>query len=292
MRRVVVTLILLLFLLSSVSAVSLLASPPRFEIKNTSHFSGKVTVTNFGNETIEVTIDKKRILKDKIHLLLVDGGASDWIKVKETRFTLKPREYKDVHFEVNVPSNYNYRDAVGALVIRATPKTTPQSKGGGAQFVIMQGAEVIVPIVIGLPGPIKESLKLENFKAPLVIVTPLPGEFKYTLKNTGNTYQNFTGTITLNGWFNTAKINSTGGVYPGDNYTDIITWRPGLWDLGVYGADAKIEYGRYNPQKPLETTSQVIVIPGWLVILIILLIILKFLRRKKIPIKIKIEREK
>jgi len=58
MRRVIMTFILL-FLSSSVSAVSLLVSPTRFEIKNTSHFSGKVTVTNFGNETIEVTIDKK-----------------------------------------------------------------------------------------------------------------------------------------------------------------------------------------------------------------------------------------
>ncbi|RAO79233.1 hypothetical protein [Methanothermobacter tenebrarum] len=291
MRRAIITLILLVFFLSSVSAVNLLVSPTRFEIKNTTHFSGKVTVENFGNETIDVTVDKKRILKDKTHLLLVDGGASDWIKIKETKFTLRPKEHKDVHFEVNVPSNYNYRDSVGALVIRATPKSTPQAKGGGTQFVIMQGAEVIVPIVIGLPGPIKESLKLEKFKVPLIIITPLPGEFRYTLKNTGNTYQNFTGTITLKGWFTNAKINSKGGVYPGDEYTDVVTWRPGLWDLGIYHADAKIEYGIYNPQRPLETTSQVIVIPGWLIVLIILLIVWRFLKGKKMPIKIKIERE-
>lgn len=289
MKKATVVTLILLFLLPSISAVNLLVSPTRFEIKNTTHFSGKITVENFGNETIDVTIDKKRILKDKIHLLLLDGGAANWIKVKETQFILKPKEHKDIHFEVNVPPNYDYKDAVGALVIKATPKVTPQSKGGGTQFIIMQGTEVIVPIVIGLPGPIKESLKLENFKTPFIIITPLPGEFRYTLKNIGNTYQNFTGTITLNGWLTDTRVNSTGGVYPGDEYNDVVTWRPKLWDLGVYSVNAKIEYGRYNPQKPLEATNQVIVIPGWLIVLIILLIVWRFPKGKRIPPKIEKE---
>lgn len=290
MRRWAIIL-LILFFLSSVSAVNLVVSPTRFEIKDTTHFSGKVTVENFGGETLEVTVDKKKVLKDKVHLLLVDGGVADWIKVKEANFVLKPGESKDVHFEVNVPSNYNYRDAVGALVISATPRITPQAKGGGAQFVIKQGAEVIVPIVIGLPGPIMESVKLESFKAPFIVISPMGGNFKYTVKNTGNTYQNFTGTIILDGWFTDAKINSTGGVYPGDKYDDVVTWKPSLWDLGVYNAKCKIEYGRYNPQKPLEAQSQVIVIPGWLIVLVILLIAMRILKGKKIPIKIRIEKE-
>jgi len=78
------------------------------------------------------------------------------------------------------------------------------------------------------------------------------GNFKYTVRNTGNTYQNFTGTIISDGWFTDPKINSTGEVYPRDKYDDVVTWKPGLWDLRVYNAKCKIEYGRYNPQKPLE----------------------------------------
>lgn len=290
MRRGLIILIILLFLMSSVSSVNLVVSPTRFEIKNTTHFQGKVTVGNFGNETIDVEVDKKRILKDKLHLLLVDGGAADWIKVKEAKFTLNPGERKDVHFEVVVPSDYNYRDAVGALVVRATPKTTPRA-AGGTQVVLKQGTEIIVPVVIGLPGPIRESLKLENFKAPFIIISPLSGEFKYTLHNVGNCYQNFTGVVTLKGLFTTTRINSTGGVYPGDKYTDVIAWKPGFLDIGLYSANANIEYGKYNPHEPLKASSQVIVIPGWLLILIIIILVSRLLKGKKMPIKIKIEKE-
>lgn len=59
MKKATVVTLILLFLLPSISAVNLLVSPTRFEIKNTTHFSGKITVENFGNETIDVTIDKK-----------------------------------------------------------------------------------------------------------------------------------------------------------------------------------------------------------------------------------------
>jgi len=148
-----------------------------FEIKDTTHFSGKVTIENFGGETLEVTVDKK-ILKNKLHLLLVDGGVADWIKVKETNFVLKPGESKDVHFEMNVPSSYNYRDAVGALVINATPRITSQVKSGGAQLVIKQSAEVVVPIVVGLPGPIMEFVKFESFKAPFIVISPIGWELQ------------------------------------------------------------------------------------------------------------------
>lgn len=289
-RGLIIILLILLFCLSWVYSLNVVVSPTRFEIENTTHYQGKITVGNFGNETIDVEVDKKRIIKDKVHLLLVDGGAANWIKIKESKFTLKPGERKEVHFEVTVPSNYNYRDAVGALVVRATPRATPTG-AGGTQVFLKQGAEIIVPVVVGLPGSIQESLKLESFKVPPLIISPLSGEFEYTLHNIGNCYQNFTGTITLKGWFATAKVNSTGGVYPGDKYTDVITWKPGPLDMGVYTADANIEYGRYNPQNPIKATGQVIVVPGWLLILIILLIIARLLKGKKVPIKIKIERE-
>jgi len=48
-------------------------------------------------------LTRKKILKDKLHLLLVDSGVADWIKVKEANFVLKPGESKDIHFEVNDP---------------------------------------------------------------------------------------------------------------------------------------------------------------------------------------------
>jgi len=64
------------------------------------------------------------------------------------------------------------------LVISATPRITPQVKGGGAQLVIKQSVEVIVPIVVGLPGPIMESVKLESFKAPFIVTSPMGWELQ------------------------------------------------------------------------------------------------------------------
>jgi len=221
----------------------------------------------------------------------MDDGVARWIRVQNGSFTLRPGERREVNFQVNVPVNYNYRDAVGALVVTSTSKTgTLNSRG--TSVTLKQATEVIVPVVIGLPGDIRESLFIESFRGPSILLGLMPGSFSFTVKNRGNVYENFTSTLRVSGFLSDA-VNSSGGVYPGDAYTDEVTWTPGILDMGIYTATINVAYGRYSSQKPVVAQRTLIVIPVWLIVLLVLIVTVWFLRSRKprIPrIRVKIER--
>lgn len=282
---------LIMSLIGECLAVGVVVAPTRFEFRGAGEHTGKITVSNPYGEVLQVTVTPKRILKDKKNLLLLDDGVADWITINNGSFTLRPGERRDVNFKVTVPANYNYRDAVGALLVTAT---TPGRSIAheGTSVMLRQASEVIVPVVIGLPGEIQEGLAVESFTGPVVLLGLMPGRFSYTLKNHGNVYENFTSTIRVSGFFY-HTLNSTGGLYPGDSYSDEVTWTPGILDAGIYTATLNVDYGRYSRQKPLIEERTVIVIPVWLIILVALAVTVWFIRsrRPRLPrIRVRIER--
>ena len=286
-----ISVILLVSIIGECLAAGIVVSPTRFEFKGAGVHGDKLTVSNPYRETTIITIRPKRILKDKKSLLLMDDGPARWIRVQNGSFALRPGERRDVKFQVNVPSNYNYRDAVGALVVTSTSRPG-KLDSRGTSVTLKQVSEVIVPVVIGLPGEIRESLSIESFRAPSILIGLMPGSFSYTLKNRGNVYENFTSTIRLRGFLSDA-VNSSGGVYPGDVYSDEVIWTPGILDMGIYKATINVAYGRYSSQKPVVAERTLIVIPVWLIVLLVLIVTVWFIRSRKprIPrIRVKIER--
>lgn len=292
--KVLVATLMFIFLLGSfypIIATGLWASPAEFkyDLKAGGTVTGEVTVKNIGNETVNVTVEKKRLLMDSIHLVYSDKGIANWITINgNTTFTLKPGESRKITFTVKAPSKINYSDAVGALVIRGLPLV--ENATGGTQ--ITHGVELVIPIRVGLPGPIIESLELINHKAPLILLSFIPGEFVYELRNNGTVQANMTGSMEIKG-LTSHNIPIGGVVYPEDNYTLIERWTPGWTDLGLYKVDTTIKYGRFQATKTITTSDNIIVIPVWLIILIIIGVVVWILRRRGVepPIRIKIERK-
>jgi hypothetical protein len=292
----IMTITLILGLLGAivpVYATGLLATPPQFQYKLDSSNptgSGEVTIKNIGEETVNVTIEKKRMLKDDLHLELTDDGIADWITITSpTNFTLAPGQSAQVSFQITAPEKYDYNDAVGAIVANAVPQNTASKPG----ITVLQGIQLVIPIAVGLPGSIVNSMEITDHSAPQVLLSFIPCVFTYELNNNGTVYANVTGEIKLSGLLNSATVPIETGVYPGDNYTLQTNWTPGFFDFGFYSADTTLNYGRYQPDNTVKTHDTVLVIPVWLIIIIVVGVPILYLRRKGVefPIKIKIQKK-
>ena len=301
LKKIAVIVFILAFTTSSLGssyAAGLLASPGGFQIsmKAPQTYQGSLTVENIGNESLKVTIVPKRIQQDNIRILFSDVGIAKWITVNPKNFTLAPSEKKSVKFTVNIPSNLNISDAVGALVITGYP---PKNNLSGrnqnlANLQIQQIPQIAVKVAVGFPGPIIESLVLENETVPALLTNFMNSSFVYQVKNNGTVYANMTGNVQLNGWFNQKNLTMDGVVYPDDHYYLMTNWEPGFLDFGLYQVNTTINYGRFEKDKTIQSTGTVFVFPVWLIILIVAILVIWTIRKKEIevPIKIKIEKKK
>ncbi|MCZ3366937.1 MULTISPECIES: hypothetical protein [Methanobacterium] len=294
---VILVLIVLISLIGSAYGAGLRASPPEFKYNLTSSqtVTGQVTVTNIGDVPMNVTVNKKRLLMDSIHLLYSDGGIATWISVNPTNFTLAPGASKVVSFTVKAPSTINYSDAEGALIIGGLPIQSQNNNNSTfSSLAIKQGIELVIKIIAGLPGPIIESIQMLQHSAPTILLSYMPGDFTYQLNNNGTVVANMNGSIEINGLLSKHNVPINGSVYPEDNYTLTAQWTPGFADFGLYSADTNINYGRYQQDKLLQVHDTILVIPVWLILIIILAVAIWIIRKKEIqsPINIKIERKK
>ncbi len=274
--------------------VGILASPGGFNVNfgTTKTYQGQLTVENIGNEPLNITVDKKRIQKDNVNVVFSDNGAATWIEVNPSSFVLGPHQKGSVNFIVNVPSNVSYYDAAAALLIQGHSINSKINENNSLN--IQRIPELIVPIYIGLPGDIIESLELLDHKVPSILLSFMPGKFEYTLKNNGTVVANIDGNVEINGWLSKHNVTMSGNVFPGDNYNMFTKWEPDFWDFGVYNAKTVIKYGRETQDKTIETDDTIVVIPVWLIIILLMILMMGFIRKKEIssPIKIKIEKKK
>lgn len=294
---IIFLILVLLASLSSVSATGILASPGGFHLTMTAPqtYQGTLTVENIGTNTLNVTIDKKRLQMDNVNLLFSDVGVATWISLNQTNFILTPNQKVEVPFTVNVPSSVNYYDAMGALVVRGYPltNTTQQGNSSLSSMQVQQVPEIVVPITVGLPGAIIQSLQLVDHSTPSFLLNFMNGSFVYHVKNNGTVYANMTGDVDIKGWFSEHHLSMNGGVYPDDQYYLKTSWEPGITDFGFYDAKTTIKYGRVNQTQTLTTDDKIFVFPVWLIILIVLGVTVWIIRKKDIksPIKIRIEKK-
>ncbi|MCZ3367171.1 MULTISPECIES: carbohydrate-binding protein [Methanobacterium] len=283
-----------LVLVLPVSGAGLLASPAKFNINlNSSQtFTGSVNVQNTGKGTLQVSIDKKREQNNGKITLFADDGIAQWISVDTTNITLNPGETKTINFKVTAPSTINYSDAFGVLVIKATPVSKQSSSNNGIAVVVKQGVELLIPLIVGLPGPITESIGLSGQDIPWLLLTYMPGNFNYHIKNNGTVMENVTADSQINGWFNNYNIKTSGKVYPGNDYYIQNTWTPDIYDFGVYTVETNLTYGQYNGTKTITQKDNMIVIPIWLIILILVILATWIMRKKGVKSPIVIQRRK
>ena len=121
--------------------------------------------------------------KDDVSLLFSDTGIATWIHATPNNFTLAPNQKQVITFTITPPSSYNVNDAVGALLIQGYPIQTNNSNPNTSlpSVNIQQVPELIIPIVVGLPGPIIESLNLINESTPSTLLTYMPGNIQSTI---------------------------------------------------------------------------------------------------------------
>ena len=177
---------LLLSSFGSVAATGILASPGSFQVKfnNIQTYTGQETVENTGNSPINIIVLVQRMQKDDVSLLFSDTGIATWINATPTNFTLAPNQKQVITFTITPPKSYNVNDAVGALLIQGYPIQTNNSNTNTSlpSVNVQQVPELIIPIVVGLPGPIIESLNLINESAPSALLSYMPGTFRYESK--------------------------------------------------------------------------------------------------------------
>jgi Predicted membrane protein len=298
MKKKILSIVLVaiysLLLVLPVSGAGLLASPAKFNVNlNSSQtFSGSVNVQNTGNGTLQVTIDKKRELNNGKLTLLADDGIAQWISLDTTNITLKPGETKTISFTVKAPTTINYKDAFGVIVIKAIPLNNQNNSNNKISVVVKQGVELLIPIIVGLPGPITESISMLGHDVPWLLLTYIPGDFNYHIKNNGTVMENVTVNSQINGWFNSYDVKTSGKVYPKNDYYLKNTWKPDIYDFGVYTVETNLTYGQYNGTKTLTQKDNVVVLPIWLIILILLALTVWILRKKGVKSPVVIKRRK
>ncbi|MGZ7135613.1 MAG: hypothetical protein ACXVHY_07020 [Methanobacterium sp.] len=283
--------------MAAVTAGGLYASPSYFKynMNDTKTVNGQLLIVNPGPEDMNVVIDKKRLLRDNINLAFSDTGIANWITLNEpTNFVLKSGEQRTISFTVNAPSQFNYNDAVGAILVNGEPLQVGQAGNTTATAMAnKQTIELIIPVIVGIAGPIVDSLQLSAHSAPIVLLSFMPGDFTYHVKNNGTVYANMTGNIEINGLIGSTKVPVDGGVFPEDDYYLSSKWIPGFADFGIYNAKTIINYGRYQQDQVLQTNDTILVIPVWLIFILLLGFAGWIVRKKeiKMPFKIKIEKK-
>jgi len=90
----------------------------------------------------------------------------------------------------------------------------------------------LVPITVGLPGQITQSLSLTSYKVPAVLLSLMSANLEYNVKNNGTVKAQMTNNIVVKGLFEDKNILTNGTVFPGDSNTLNSQWTTGFFFMG------------------------------------------------------------
>lgn len=291
----ILLLLLILFMSGSWASAGLAASPGSIDVKiqGNTVYTTEVSVSNVGDSPLNIIINKKRMMKGGTTILYADDGIANWINIDPFEFTLAPNEEKKVKVTITLPSEINYSDAMGAIIIQGNTTDSKSTSLNGTNLLTKQVPAILIPVVVGFPGAITESLSLTKCSVPWALLSLMPGKLSYTVKNNGTVLANMSNQVTVNGLFEDQNFTSNGTVYPGDEYTLSNQWTPGFFDMGLYTVESNINYGRDQKDQNLITKNTIFVFPSWLILVILILLVGWQIRKREIksPIRIKIEKK-
>lgn len=243
-RKLIISFIICIFayLLISYSAfaqtgpgLDLTISPPVIELNVNpgDKIKDKFKVRNNLTNAVGLSVDVKKLSSDSIsgEPVPAEPTASDefvsWIKVDSSNFSVLPKEWKEVNFSIDVPTNaaYGYY-----YVLRITPTGDIKLNGSGAKV----NGEVLVVILLNVKkdGAIAKG-KITEFKPSTFIGEYLPVDFSIKVKNEGNVHIKPTGNIFIRSFHqkDIDLLTVNGGratVLPGGSRTFTASWGKGF----------------------------------------------------------------
>ena len=260
-----------------VSAAGLSASPThlKIDLKPLFNYNGMIHVTNTGNDPLTVQITGKREQSNEVQKIYSDTGVARWIHVNSTEFTLNPMETRDMPLQIITPRMFDLHDARGVLIVTGTQNTPNPCQG----MHVNQGLELVIPITLGLPGPIIESIQFSQLQIPSIIIGGLPHKFTYNLSNNGTVKEDIitSNSIKTSYGQETSPVTNTTSLYPGDTQKITNSLNPDWTMIGLCIVKTELKYGLNETKTSHEYTNKVFILPWWTTLLItgVILVILR-----------------
>jgi hypothetical protein len=238
--------------------------------------TGFFTLTNAGNERVEVTLTVEDFVPtagtSNINFIGRAEGVTtvrDWISLNYDQvFQFDPGEAKNIPYTIRAPANAEPGGHFGVVFFKATQVN--------AEGQLKVGTRVGSLVFITVPGNQLQKGKIVDFSAPRFLQkSPVP--FKIKFENTGTVHYEPKGEVTIKNIFGREV-----GVVPVSGYAVLPTgvrdldveWQTEKILLGLYSASATIKDGEGNTLTTQELSF--IVVPVYLILGVIVGIFVTF----------------
>jgi len=218
---------------------------------NASPVDVAVQVRDFksGTETGQIEfIDPQVSAADKEGVVYM----SNWIKLDDKTFTLKPFESREVPFVIVVPTGAQPGGHYAAISVGTQP---PKAEVGGTNIKI--SSSIASLIFLRVKGDVTEKGIVREFSTTQEFYQDANVNFVVRFENKGNTHILPQGEIRVKNIFGSVsdpiKINQQtefGNVLPNDIRRWEFKWNAGdnWWNMGRYRADLMLTYGEQSKE--------------------------------------------
>ncbi|MFY9228155.1 MAG: hypothetical protein WAO28_02410 [Candidatus Microsaccharimonas sp.] len=270
-----------------------------------------VSITGNPGQTVEATISLRDVSTTDLYItgqindfeangedgtpkVILDDKTTpysfkSWVKPIDP-LTLKPKQIKTIKVSISIPANASPGGYYGIVRFTGVP---PELKGSGVSLNASLGSLIFLKV----SGQAKEELTLTEFSANTggnasSLLEGAPLNFVQRVKNTGNTFEQPVGLVTVKDMF--GKVVATLPINEGKRLILSDSTRKFEQKLdstvigdkilfGKYTAELVMTYGTSNTEIKKEITIWIIpykLIGGAVIALIIIFFILRFLVRR------------
>lgn len=279
-----------------VSAHAITVSPVLFdfEIQPGAKQQAKITVVNDANEIQAFTLNAQNFIasgEDGSQQYLDEERPSDlasWVVPDQPTIEIEPGASRDFPFLISVPEN---ADPGGHYATIFFTRSSGKSDDSGVGIAEQIGVLLLVTV----PGDVREAIDVDSFQVKHAVMSRLPAEFEFRLRNLGSVHVRPKGTLVIKnilgsvvarvpGNPNKSAIlpNSVRRIDSGWARTmDIPEGEEGFWTemqnewknfaIGRYTASIDMTYGSNNTQIPVQSVS-FWVLPWHLVLIALLML--------------------
>lgn len=234
--------------------------------------TGEITVRNNNDERSEYTTELADFYYDENGTMIFyeeetpypEYALADWIDIDRSPFTLGPQEHRVIPYTITVPENAQSGGHYGVIFFRSTPKSEDLS---GTVTTGRLGTLILVTT----GDDLTRSLELASFYSAIDqggLYEPQNSfyeddtvSFIITGLNTGNTYFEFNGTLTIEGDEITKTIDladqSRLKHFPGIPKESVISLDPNELPEGEYTATIRLLDGDGNKVPEKQVTFAV-----------------------------------
>lgn len=273
-KPILMILLTCILLTTPVWGVGIQASPAdfKYQLNRGEHNTHTLTIWNTGNTPLKVEILPKQLHIWDNHLDYNDIGIATWIQLQKNNFTLQAYQQQTLTFKLTIPPSLDYNDALGALLIHASPQITNSN-------ICM---DLVIPLHIHVPGPIHESILLISHKLDKILFSGMKSDIQSEIKNNGTIQTNITSTTHIKGPTGQYTITNSGIIYPTEQNNITNTWKSHWWDIGFFETNTTLSYNNFGEDKKITYTEEITIIPLWILIIILGLILTLLYYKKRI----------